>query len=86
MTDSFSFTTVEAIRHIAKEYDINTLSAFARELSNDDIKIQPIQISNYLKGRKMSRKVANQFLVRFGVIITDFAGADTFATPSLIEE
>jgi hypothetical protein len=66
-------TSKEAIEYVIKEYGYNSYYSIAAELSKTDtVKVQTIQISNYHKGRRvMGQKVAEHFLVVFGIEITD---------------
>lgn len=64
-------TTIEALKHIADVYEISSMYALAKSLSDDEVKVQPIQIARYLKGKKPSKKVAQRFLDVYDIILTD---------------
>ncbi len=64
-------TAQKAVAHVITEMDVPSKYAVAKLLSDEDLKVQPIQVSNYLKGKTMSQKVANRFEEVFGITITD---------------
>lgn len=67
-----SMTTIEAIKHVTDIFDIPSAYALAKSLSDEDLKVQTIQITNYLSGKhKMSRKVADRFYECYGIVIND---------------
>ena len=62
----------EAMQYIMRELGYTSLYSIAKELTDNDITVQPIQISNYLKGKHvMSSKVAFQVYNTFDIEITD---------------
>lgn len=74
-----TMTGQEAIEHIKDFFGIPSYYAMAKALSDDDLTIQPIQISNYFKGKMMSQKVANRFEDVYGVIINTVYTPGVFA-------
>lgn len=72
-------TTVQAIKYVAENFEVTSMYGLAKSLSNDEVKVQPVQISNYLKGTRMSQKVADRFLDVYGIIITDAHNPSDFA-------
>lgn len=66
-----SMTTIEAIKYVVEHFGVPSMYAMAKALSDDTLKVQPIQISNYLDGRKMTQKVADRFFETYGVVIND---------------
>ncbi len=75
MDDRRFMPTELAIATIVTENGLNTLSAVAAALSDDMVKVQPIQISRYINGSKMSRKVAAKVLEIFNIEVTDATGS-----------
>ena len=69
--DTLQMSVKEAIKYIAENHDISSMYGLAKALTNDEVKVQPIQVSKYLKGTKPSKKVADRFLQEFDIIITD---------------
>lgn len=68
-------TTQEAIKHIAKEHNLNTHSEIAKFCSTYRVKFTPTMINNYLnKGVRMG--VTNTIVMRdkFKIKITDTYG------------
>ena len=63
------FTAVEAIKYLNKQGKSNY--KLAMMLSDEFVTVQRIQLSNYLKGTKMHRDVAQQFYIIFNINITD---------------
>lgn len=72
MDDLIQMETIPAIKHVAKYFGISSMYRLASDLSGDGVNVQPIQISNYLRGRKMSKKVADRFAEVYGIYITDY--------------
>jgi hypothetical protein len=64
-------TAKEAIKYIAKEFNVPSRYAMSKQLSDEELTVQPIQISNYMNGTKMSEKVAKRFNEVYGVLISD---------------
>lgn len=64
-------TSKEAIEHIAEHYGISSLYGLAAALSDEDLTVQPIQISNYMNGTRMSKKVADRVFAVYDIIISD---------------
>lgn len=69
--DVLELTAIEAIKWVTEHHSIPSAYALAQSLSDDQLTVQPIQIANYLNGRKMSDKVANRFYDTYGIRITD---------------
>ena len=64
-------TAKEAIHYIVEYFGLKSYYAIAKALSDEDLKVQPIQISNYYKGGRMSAKVAKRVFDTFGIVISD---------------
>lgn len=64
-------TAKEAIEHVTYVHRIPSYYALAQSLSDKDLNVQPIQVSNYVKGKLMSEKVAQRFFEVYGVVISD---------------
>lgn len=64
-------TGKEAIKYAADHFGVPSMYAMAKSLSDDELTVQSIQISNYLQGTKMSKKVAQRFEDTYGIIISD---------------
>lgn len=80
MEEEFTkMTGEEAIKHIAEFYEIDSQYAIAKSLSGDGVKVQPIQIKNYLNGKKMSKKVAKRFMLVYGIDISDVHSTGIFS-------
>lgn len=61
-----------AIQYVMDEFGYTSYYSIAKELSKDELTVQPIQVSNYHKARRvMSKKVATHFYDVFGIEITD---------------
>lgn len=71
MSDEMTMSTKEAIKYVVDCFGIHSMYALAKSLSDDNLTVQPVQISNYLKGKKMTQKVANRFFDTYGVVIND---------------
>lgn len=71
MDDVLNMTAREAILYVSENWDTKSMYSIAKNLSDDVIKVHTIQISNYLRGTKMSRKVADRFAEVYGIVITD---------------
>jgi hypothetical protein len=78
MTDG-TMTTQEALSYIAEYFNVTSLYALSKALSDSELNVQPIQLSKYKKGHKMSKKVAQRFFDVYGVIINDFHDRGVFA-------
>lgn len=76
--ERLSMTTKEAVKHVAELYDIPSLYALAKSLSDKTLNVQPIQISGYLNGARMSKKVAARFEAVYDIHISDAVRAGTF--------
>lgn len=72
-------TTAEAIEYVVDVFGIPSYYALAKSLSDSELTVQPIQISNYLKGTRMSQKVADRFFITYGVVISDVHSSGAFA-------
>lgn len=64
-------TSREAIEYISEYFGLTSYYAIAKALSDEELTVQPIQISNYCKTTKMSRKVAQRVFDTFGIIVSD---------------
>lgn len=64
-------TSKEAISYISEYFGIKSYYAIAKALSDEELTVQPIQISNYCKTTKMSKKVAQRVFDTFGIIVSD---------------
>lgn len=71
MDEYQTMTTQDAIKYIKEYFGIPSRYALAKSLSDDTLTVQPIQITNYIRGGKMSKKVAERFFETYGVIISD---------------
>lgn len=72
LEDYLKLTGRDAILYIAENYSTKSMYAIAKQLSNDEVKVHAIQITNYLKrGTKMSRKVADRVFAEYNIIVTD---------------
>lgn len=69
--DLVEMTTKEAIKHVADYFSVTSYYALAKSLSDDEMTVQPIQISKYKRGSKMSKKVADRFAEVYGIHISD---------------
>lgn len=64
--------TQKALLYVLQNTDCKSMYSIAKALSDDELKVQTIQVSNYLKGKNgMSEKVALRFEEVFGITITD---------------
>lgn len=62
----------EAIIHLMEVLGYPSYYSIAKELSAHDMSVQPIQISDYHKGKRvMSEKLAEHFYTVFGIEISD---------------
>ncbi len=66
-----TMTAQEAIEYVAAVHNISSMYEMSKQLSDDKLTVQPIQISNYMNGGKMSRQVADRFFEVYEVIISD---------------
>jgi hypothetical protein len=65
-------TGKQAIKFVSDHFGVHSYYALAKALSDDDLTVQPIQISNYYtKDKQMSKKVAERFELVYGITITD---------------
>lgn len=76
LVEQNAMTAVEAIKKVSEEHNITSKYRLAKELSDEKLTVQPIQISNYVhpdpkKRRKMSKAVADRFFEVYGIYITD---------------
>ncbi len=67
----YSLSTLEAVHYVMEFYNIPSYYRLAKNLSDESYTVQSIQIFNYLKGYKMSRRTANRFLAVFDIVIND---------------
>jgi hypothetical protein len=63
--------TEQAINHIVRHHKGTSLYKIAKSLSNDKVKLQPIQIEHYRNGGRMRKDVAQRFLEVYDIVITD---------------
>lgn len=80
MDEDLELTAKEAIKYAADYFGVPSKYAMAQQLSDEVLTVQPIQITNYLKGTKMSRKVADRFFATYGIVITDAYTPSDWAT------
>lgn len=71
-------TAQEAIEYVAAVNNIPSMYEMSKQLSDEKLTVQPIQISNYLNGGKMSRQVADRFWEVYGIIISDVHSPGVF--------
>lgn len=76
LVEENAMTAFEAIKKVCEENGIKSKYRLAKELSDETLVVQPIQISNYVnpnpkKRRKMSKAVAERFFNVYGIYITD---------------
>lgn len=71
MSNELVMTGKEAIKYIADHFGVPSKYALAKSLSDEKLNVQVIQITNYLNGTRMSKKVADRFNETYGVIISD---------------
>ena len=64
-------TGAEALKYAQDYFGVPSKYAMAKSLSDETLTVQPIQISNYLNGTKMSKKVAQRFEETYGITISD---------------
>ena len=72
-------TGKEAIKFAADHFGVQSKYAMSKALSDEDLTVQPIQISNYLNGTRMSKKVAERFEETYGITISDAYVQDGWA-------
>lgn len=77
MDNTEYMTTIEAMQYVSEMFGIKTLYALSKALSDEFLTVQPIQLSRYMKGGKMSAKVAKRFEDTFGVAISDYVSSGT---------
>lgn len=76
LVEQNAMTAIEAIKKVCEEHNITSKYRLAKELSDEALTVQPIQISNYVnpnpkRRRKMSKAVADRFFEVYGIYITD---------------
>lgn len=71
MSNEPAMTCIDAIKHVMDHFGIASRNELAKSLSDDSMTVQPIQITNYLKGTQPSQKVADRFLSVYGVVISN---------------
>lgn len=81
-SDTLIMTGREAIRYVAFHFGVPSKYALAKSLSDKDLVVQPIQISNYINGTRMSKKVAERFNETYGIIISDAYIQENWAEPN----
>lgn len=79
--DTLIMTGAEAIKYVADHFGVPSMYALAKALSDDELNVQPIQVSNYINGTQMSKKVAERFNETYGVIISDAYIQSDWAEP-----
>lgn len=73
-----SMSTKEAIEFAAEHFGVPSMYAMAKALSDETLKVQTIQISNYRKGTKMSKEIAQRFYDTYGIIVNDYSDRGTW--------
>lgn len=73
-----TMTAQEAIEYVAAVHNIPSMYEMSKQLSDEKLTVQPIQIANYLKGGKMSKQVAERFFEVYEVIISDVHNPGVF--------
>ena len=64
--------TQDAVNYVLNNSIHTTYYSMSKILSKGPIKVQPIQVSNYHKGKRvMSKKTAEYFYEVFGITILD---------------
>lgn len=63
--------TKDAINHVSETHNIQSMYQMGKELSDDKLTVTTTQIRNYLRGTRMSKKVADRFEQVFDITITD---------------
>lgn len=71
MDDEMTMTGKEAITFVAEHFGVPSRYALAKALSGDGLNVQAIQITNYLTGTRMSKRVAERFNEVYGIVISD---------------
>jgi len=61
----------EAILTIARDTEFKTQYSISKALSDEDLNVSIGQITRYLKGCRMSRKVADRVHEVFGIVVND---------------
>jgi len=79
--EALVMTGVEAIKYVADHFGVPSKYALAKALSGDGLTVQPIQITNYLAGTRMSKKVADRFYEVYDVTISDVYIQADWAAP-----
>lgn len=82
MNDTLVMTGAEAIKYVADYFGVPSKYALAKSLSDEKLTVQPIQISNYINGTRMSKKVADRFNDTYGIIISDAYVQENWAEPN----
>lgn len=75
---NIKMSAAEAIEYVVYINNIKSIYEICKKLSNSEIKVQPIQISNYRTGSKMSPKVAARFKEVYGITIDDIYNPGIF--------
>ena len=71
---------IDAIKFVTEEFGIKSRYELAQSLTDENLKVQIIQISNYMSGKhKMSKKVAQRFHDVYGITISDCYDHSDFA-------
>jgi len=70
--DTESMSSKDAIEFAADHFGVPSMYAMAKALSDETLTVQPIQLSRYLKGHKMSLPVAQRFYDTYGIIVNDY--------------
>lgn len=72
MSDVVMLDSQAAVQYVMDEFGYTSYYSIAKELSKGKLTVQPIQVSNYHKARRvMSEKVAAHFYDVFGIEIAD---------------
>lgn len=69
----------DAVLTIASKTEHKSRYAICKALSYDGLRVTVTQISRYLKGHRMSRKVADRVFDVFGIVVSDVYEAENIA-------
>lgn len=81
-----AMTGAAAIKFVAEYFGVPSKYAMAKALSDETLKVQPIQINNYLKGKKMRKVVADRFFDVYGVTISDYCNKDAWVVEEVPDD
>ncbi len=66
-----NMTSKEAIDFVMDKFGIQSLYKLSKELTHEELKVTITQLSNYSRGTRMSKKVADRFSELYDVVISD---------------